>query len=66
MSYALTPLIIATDDSLEKSTSHNQLMSRPSAYWSLMAIIVAALGSFWLAKLMRKPLGFFTKINSSG
>ena len=49
-----------------KSTSHSQLMSRPSAYSSLMAIMVSALAGSKLASERRKPIGFLTSSSSTG
>ena len=68
MSQARTPETMATPDARKevKSTSHSQLMSRPSAYSSLTAIMVSALAGSKLASERRKPIGFLTSSSSTG
>ena len=50
----------------EKSTSHSQLMSRPSAYSSLMAIMVSQPSGVKDASDRRNPMGFLTSSSSTG
>ena len=68
MSHARTPETMATpvSRSEEKSTSHNQLMSRPSAYSSLMAIMVSQPSGAKDASDRRNPMGFLTSSSSTG
>ena len=68
MSQARTPETMATpvSRSEEKSTSHSQLMSRPSAYSSLMAIMVSQPSGVKDASDRRNPMGFLTSSSSTG
>ena len=62
MSQARVPPTTSTPPSrrTSKSTSHSQETSRPSAYSSLMVIIVAQSSPVAEARDRRKPAGFFT------
>jgi len=68
MSHARTPETILTPVPRKevKSTSHSQLMSRPSAYSSLMQIMVSQPSGLKEASDRRNPMGFLTSSSSTG
>ena len=68
MSHARTPdtALTPVPRSEVKSTSHSQLMSRPSAYSSLMQIMVSQPSGLNEASDRRKPMGFLTSSSSTG